>query len=69
MFATLMKKIYLGAELLSSVLKSPDKGICVVCNSVPLPGDRAAASQLPAGVSLPDLNMVTTINTISLIQR
>lgn len=29
-FAALMKKIYLDSALLSSVLKSPDKGVCVI---------------------------------------
>lgn len=40
-FAALMKKIYLGAELLSSLspfLQSPDKGFGFIFNTVPLTG-------------------------------
>lgn len=49
MFAALMKKVYLGEELLSSlstVLKSPDKGVDIIPNTLPFPGHISEDSEV-----------------------
>ncbi len=48
-FAALMKKVYLGEELLSSlspVLKSPNKGADIISNTLPFPGHISKDSEV-----------------------
>lgn len=48
-FAALMKKVYLGEEFLlslSPVLKSPNKGIDMIFNTLPFPGHISKDSEV-----------------------